>query len=206
MSSKLYNILRCVRNKIRGALRQEIDARVSVGAYTYGVGSATALLFKETDRVYIGKYCSIAYGVKIMASGEHNYRAVANFPFYAHYLKKGDEKDTFSKGTVVIGNDVWIGARATILSGVTIGDGAVIGAGALVAKDVPPYAIVGGVPAKLIKYRFSPKIINELLEIKWWEWDSEMLTQNIDDFYLDVEEFIKKVKLNSGSSSLPSGR
>ena len=118
--------------------------------------------------------------------------------------KKGDEKDTFSKGTVVIGNDVWIGARATILSGVTVGDGAVIGAGALVAKDVPPYAIVGGVPARLIKYRFSSEIINELLEIKWWDWDSKKLTQNIDDFYLDVEEFIKKVRSGSSSVSLSS--
>jgi acetyltransferase-like isoleucine patch superfamily enzyme len=169
-----------------------IDKRVSIGAYTYGATSKTFLLFKESDRVTIGKFCSIAYGVKIIASGEHNYRAVSNFPFYAHYLSKGGEKDTFTKGEVIIGNDVWIGARATILSGVTIGDGAVIGAGAVVIGDVLPYSIVGGVPAKLIKFRFSDEIINKLLAIRWWDWPSERLGGNIDDFYLDVKEFLDK--------------
>ena len=203
--SILYKVFRGLRNFSRYILHHKIDSRVSVGACTYGVDHATVLLFKRTDRVHIGKYCSIAEGVKIIASGEHNYRAVANFPFHAHYLNQGNEKDTFSKGMVMIGNDVWVGARVTILSGVTIGDGAVIAAGALVAKDVPPYAIVGGVPAVLIKYRFSPEIIKELLEIKWWEWGAEMLMKNMDNFYLDVEEFIKKVRLSSDSSSPPSG-
>ena len=172
-----------------------IDNRVSIGDYTYGLSSSSFLLFKKTDEVRIGKYCSFASGVLFIASGEHNHRAVSNFPFCAHYLDCGAEKDTFSKGAILIGSDVWVGARAIILSGVKIGDGAVIAAGAVVAKDVPPYAIVGGVPAKLIKYRFSPDIIEELLQIKWWEWSDDIVTKNIDDFYSDIKVFLHKSKL-----------
>lgn len=199
---RTFKILRILANKIKNLAEEpKTDGRVFVGCYTYGVSSATVLLFKESDRVQIGKYCSFAYGVKIIASGEHNYRAVANFPFYAHYLNQGPEKDTFSKGEIVIGNDVWIGARATILSGVNIGDGAVVAAGALVTKDVPPYAIVGGVPAKLLKYRFKQEIINDLLKIKWWDWNDDFIKNNIDNFYLDVNEFIKKSNLHFSASA-----
>ena len=106
----LFSIVRQIYRGIRRRLKglagiQEIDPRVHVGAYTYGVGEQTVLLFRDDDRVAIGKYCSIAYGVTIVASGEHNYRAVANYPFYARILGDSD-KDTFTKGQVVIGNDV----------------------------------------------------------------------------------------------------
>ena len=171
-----------------------IDKRVSIGKFTYGLTNHSFLLFKSTDKVFVGKYCSFAQGILIIASGEHNYRAVSNFPFYAHYLCHGADKDTFSKGEVYIGNDVWVGARAVILSGVTIGDGAVIAAGSVVTKDVPPYAIVGGVPARLIKYRFSTEIIINLMKIKWWEWNDKVVYKNIDNFYLDINDFLKKFK------------
>jgi len=169
-----------------------LDKRVSVGDHTYGVNNNTVLLFKNNDSVVIGKFCSIAVGVKIIASGEHNYKGVSTFPFYAHYLKKNVEKDTFTKGNVIIGNDVWVGANAVILSGVTIGDGAIIGAGSVVTKHVPPYAVVVGVPGKLIKFRFDQDIIDDLLKIRWWDWDEKFLTENIDNMYDNIEVFIKK--------------
>lgn len=183
-----------VRRLISISNEFHIDERVTIGEYTYGLSNANFLLFKSDDRVRIGRYCCFAQGVLIIASGEHNYRAVSNFPFDAHYLNNGVDKDTFSKGEIEIGNDVWVGARATILSGVKIGDGAVIAAGALVAKNVPPYAIVGGVPAGIIKYRFSEEVIESLLRISWWKWDPEFLGRNVDSFYCDVHAFLKKFK------------
>jgi len=191
-------------NAIYGRLQRRIrlllgapiwDPRVKVGNGTYGVGEKTVLLFREDDRVTIGKYCSIGYGATIIASGEHNYRGVANYPFAA-MLKKDTHRDTFSKGNVCIGNDVWLGANATILSGVTIGDGAVIAAGAVVTKSVPPYAIVGGVPARIIKFRFAPKIISELLRVAWWKWQPQKIEKNIAMFYLPVKTFLHQVLNN----------
>ena len=166
-----------------------VDPRVTVGLGTYGVGEKTVLLFRDDDRVDIGKYCSVAFGVTIVASGEHNYCGAANFPLAA--VLKGDvDRDTFSKGPVRVGNDVWIGANATILSGVTIGDGAVVAAGSVVTKSVPPYAIVGGAPAKIIKYRFPIETIERLLRLGWWNWHPEKINQNMSLFYQPVDEFL----------------
>lgn len=172
-----------------------LDPRVKVGNGTYGVAEKTVLLFRKDDRVTIGKYCSIGYGVTIVASGEHNYRGVANYPFAA-MLNQDTVRDTFSKGNVCIGNDVWLGANATILSGVTIGDGAVIAAGAVVTKSVPPYAIVGGVPARIIKFRFAPEIISELLRVAWWNWQPQEIKKNIALFYLPVKKFLHQALNN----------
>ena len=174
-----------------------IDKRVTIGIGTYGVTPKTVLFFKEEDSVTIGSYCSIATGVKILASGEHNYQAVSTFPFKAKLQNLGDEHDTISKGAVYVGNDVWLGTNCIILSGVRIGDGAVVAAGSIVTSDVSPYAIVGGIPAKTIKFRFTEDNIADLLKIKWWEWSSEFLMSNIDDLYLDVNLFISKHKNKS---------
>jgi virginiamycin A acetyltransferase len=189
----VFKMVAGIINFTRNSMEPEIDARVSIGHHTYGLTARNFLLFKKDDRVTIGKFCSFAYGVVFVASGEHNYSAVSNYPFYSKLLGAGDEKDTYSKGPINIGNDVWVGANATILSGVTVGDGAVIAAGSLVAKDVPSYSIVGGVPAKVIKYRFSQGVISKLLTIRWWDRPDNVLLNSIDDFYnLSVEEFIEK--------------
>lgn len=147
----------------------------------------------------IGRYTCIANEVMTVA-GNHPLSFASVHPaFYSttqelSYVKQSKFEDfhfldSQKRISVVIGNDVWIGARATILEGVTIGDGAVIAAGAIVTKDVPPYSIVGGVPAKIIKYRFDEETIKKLLELKWWEKDQAWIKSHADDFD-DVEKIL----------------
>jgi len=168
---------------------QPFKGTVSIGEYTYGI--PTVLSFRRDDRVKIGKFCSIADDVVIIVSGEHRYDRVATFPLRSRFVENV-EADTFSRGPVIIGNDVWIGSRAIILSGVKIDDGAVIGAGAVVTNDVPPYAIVAGVPAKVLRFRFTREQITKLLEIAWWNWGLEKIIRNMNYFYGDLEIFIEK--------------
>ena len=118
-------------------------------------------------------------------SANHTVKSLTTYPFPIFFEEWGlDVRDITTawdnKGDIVIGNDVWIGYEAVIMSGVTIGDGAIIGTRAVVTKDVPPYTIVGGVPAKQIRKRFSEETISELLELKWWDWTFEKISQNIE--------------------------
>lgn len=137
------------------------------------------------DRLIIGKFCSIACGAKfIFTSANHTLKSLSTYPFPLFFeewgLDKADVADSWdNKGDIVVGNDVWIGYEAVIMSGVTIGDGAIIGTRAVVTKDIPPYTIVGGVPAKPIRKRFADDIVASLLEIKWWEWKAEKIKRNI---------------------------
>lgn len=138
------------------------------------------------DKLIIGKFCSIACGAKFLfTSANHTMRSLATYPFPLFFeewnLDRKNVTDSWdNKGDIIIGNDVWIGYEAVILSGVTIGDGAIIGARAVVTKDVPPYTIVGGVPAKQIRKRFSDSDISKLLKIKWWNWSKEKIARNIE--------------------------
>lgn len=138
------------------------------------------------DRLTIGKFCSIACGVKfIFNSANHTLSSLSTYPFPLFFeewgLAREEVTDSWdNKGDIVIGNDVWIGYEAVIMAGVTIGDGAIIGTRAVVTKDVPPYAIVGGVPARLIRKRFPDETISELLKIRWWDWSKERIAENID--------------------------
>ena len=138
------------------------------------------------DQLKIGKFCSIACGAKFLfTSANHTMHSLSTYPFPIFFEEWGlDIKNITSawdnKGDIIIGNDVWIGFEAVILSGVTIGDGAIIGTRAVVTKDVPPYTVVGGIPAKPIKKRFSDKVISELLKLQWWNWPETRIKQNID--------------------------
>ncbi len=152
------------------------------------------------DRLKIGKFCSIACGAKFLFNGaNHTLSSLSTYPFPIFFEEWGLEPDTASiaeawdnKGDIVIGNDVWIGYEAVILAGVTIGDGAVIAARGVVTKDVPPYTIVGGVPAVPIRRKFDDKTIAELETIRWWDWDSETIRCNIDAIRKgDVDELRK---------------
>ena len=134
--------------------------KVIVGEGSYG--SLNIMQFASTcSSIFIGNYCSIAPEVYFLADGEHRHDLISTYPFVSRYFDTDEDKN--SKGNIVVKDDVWIGFRVTILSGVTIGQGAIIAAGSVVTKDIPPYAIVGGVPAKVIKYRFSKEIIEKLL-------------------------------------------
>lgn len=148
-------------------------------------------------KLHIGQFCSIATGCSFMLSGNHNYERVTTYLEFDLENKANDS--LLTNGDIVIGNDVWIGMNSTVMSGVTIGDGAVIAAGSLVTKDVEPYSIVGGSPAKLIKKRFDDNTISRLLDSKWWDLDFEYLSsvsnllfsKNINDFLEVVENHNK---------------
>lgn len=137
------------------------------------------------DKLIVGKFCSIACGAKFLFnSSNHTMRSLSTYPFPLFFdewgLDKADVTESWdNKGDIVIGNDVWIGYEAVIMAGVKIGDGAIIGTRAVVTKDVPPYTIVGGVPAKPIRNRFSNEVISSLLEIRWWDWPDERIRRNI---------------------------
>lgn len=160
--------------------------RVRVGKMTYG--QLNVMSYHDIDTTLtIGNYCSIAGNVKFFLDGEHCVDTVSTFPF-KYYYTDSDEVDNVTKGSIVVGDDVWIGHSATILSGVTVGQGAVIAAGALVCKDVPPYAIVGGVPAKVIKYRVSEKLREKLLKLDFLKFDDNFVKEHIDLLYKTIDD------------------
>ena len=137
------------------------------------------------DRLMIGKFCALARGLKFIMNGaNHKLDGFSTYPFFG--FKNGWERvlpqpEEFPyKGDTVIGNDVWIGYEAVIMPGVTIGDGAIVAAKSVVVKDVQPYTIVGGNPAKLIRQRFEPEVIEVLLMVAWWNWDIEKITRNLE--------------------------
>jgi acetyltransferase-like isoleucine patch superfamily enzyme len=152
-----------------------------IGDYTYGKPEIT--YWREDIKLEIGKFCSIGHDVKILMGGNHRPDWVTTYPFPALNSEWPEAKDIeghpATKGDVIIGNDVWICDRVTILSGVTIGDGAVIGGGAVISKDVGPYSIVAGNPAREIRKRFSEETISNLLTLKWWDWPLEKIRCNM---------------------------
>lgn len=137
------------------------------------------------DKLKIGKFCSIACGAKFLfTSGNHAMQSLSTYPFPIFFEEWNlDARDICSawdnKGDIIIGNDVWIGYEAVIMAGVTIGDGAIIGTRAVVTKDVPPYTIVGGVPAKMIRKRFDDATVERLEKLRWWDWDAAKIQRNI---------------------------
>jgi acetyltransferase-like isoleucine patch superfamily enzyme len=174
-------------------IRRDLKINIDHGFFTntnkklkqYDIGDFTngepKVVFPHRDATLrIGKYCSIAREVTIFLGGEHRADWITTYPFSAIFEEaKNIEGHPMTKGDVVIGNDVWIGSGASILSGVTIGDGAIVAAESLVVKDVQPYEIVGGNPAKHLKYRFDEEIIADLLAIQWWNWDTAKVRENL---------------------------
>lgn len=167
-----------------------------VGRHTYGHDWNTFQIFIPAARVEVGAFCSIAPEVRILAGSEHITTRATTFPLKAALFDQaeGNSGDVIDKGTTVIGNDVWLGLGATVLSGVLVGDGAVIGAGAVVSKSVPPYAIAAGNPAQIIRYRFEPQIRERLLALAWWDWDDEDIRALKAWFVADIESFLDEAE------------
>ena len=170
------------------------DPQIAVGNYTiYNDFVADPLLFEKNnvlyhypihrERLIIGKFCSIACGTKFLFNcANHTLKSLSTYTFPLFYEEWELEKSNITtawdnKGDIVIGNDVWIGYEAVIMAGVHIGDGAIIAARAVVTKDVPPYTIVGGTPAKEIRKRFDAEVIQQLLMLKWWDWSTDEIRQ-----------------------------
>lgn len=172
-------------------------ASVCVGNHTYGCIDAQ---ISNGGTLRIGHYCSIAEGVRFLVSADHYLDRISTYPFLSKMLT--GEPEAVSKGNIVVDDDVWIGYGATILSGVHIGQGAVVAAGSVVTKDIPPYAIAGGVPAKVIKYRFEPEMIEELLKIDYSRLDESMIRAHVDDLYqkLETKEQLNWLTRQNGDS------
>lgn len=167
---------------------------IIVGEYTYYSDADGPERFEERvthhyeflgDKLIIGKFCAIAAGVEFVMNGaNHRMGSVTTYPFniFGHGWEKATPtlEELPFKGDTVVGNDVWIGQNVTVMPGVRIGDGAIVAAGSVVTKDVPPYTIVGGNPARVIKKRFDDGLIAYLLELKWWDWPPEKIFKNLD--------------------------
>ncbi|MBR3241469.1 MAG: CatB-related O-acetyltransferase [Parasporobacterium sp.] len=150
-------------------------SRINVGDNTYG--AINVLADGPNQKIRIGSYCSIGPEVLFVLESDHDYNLFSTYPFKVKVLKTTAFEAT-SKGDIIVDDDVWIGARSTIMSGVHIGRGAVIAACSCVTKDVPPYAIVGGTPAHLIKFRFSDEIINELMKVDYAKINNDFVKGN----------------------------
>jgi acetyltransferase-like isoleucine patch superfamily enzyme len=164
---------------------------VLLGDYSYISGPNSYV-----EDAIIGKYCSIARNVIIGVSG-HNYEWVTTSPIITSKSYGFINENVLEpqKEIPVIGNDVWVGLNVVIMRGVVIGDGAVIAAGSVVTKNVEPYSITAGIPAKHIKYRFNIDQISNLIAIKWWDWNDDKIKNNSELFY-DIDEFIEKHNVN----------
>ena len=173
------------------------DPSITVGAYTtYDDFVRDPRDFQKNNVLYhyavnreklvIGKFCSIACGAKFLFnSANHALGSLSTYPFPIFFEEWGLPVEDIPrswdhKGDIVVGNDVWIGDEAVVLAGVTIGDGAVVGARAVVTRDVPPYTIVGGVPAKPIRRRFDGGVIERLSALRWWDWPVERIAANLE--------------------------
>lgn len=169
----------------------------SIGKYTYGHEHIKIYSWGEGTNLYIGSFCSIADNVKIFLGGNHRKDWVTTYPFghiHKDVFNKFDGKGhPATKGDVIIGNDVWISSGATIMSGVNIGSGAIIANNAHVVKNVEPYAIYGGNPAKLLSFRFPEETIQKLLSIAWWSWPDNKINDNAELLCDDnIDTFINK--------------
>jgi carbonic anhydrase/acetyltransferase-like protein (isoleucine patch superfamily) len=173
--------------------------RITLGRGSYCAEPPEVVAYAERSHIWVGRYSSIAKGVRFIIDAEHDTRWVTT--------SLGPGYTSRTKGDVLVGSDVWVGAFATVLSGVTIGDGAVVGAAAVVARDVPPYAVVVGNPARVVRYRFPPETVARLLAIRWWDWPEERVAAAAGLIWSDrVDEFVARHGPGCPDAGTPVGR
>ena len=160
---------------------------VSVGKYTYGVLNVYNFYPRKDEILNIGNYVSISTNVSFLLSHNHQIQTITSFPLSSVLFHKQFGLDATGKGGINIADEVWIGMNVIIMSGVTISKGAIVSAGSIVTHDIPPYAIVGGNPAKIIRYRFSQEIIRELLKVNLVDYPESFIKENINIFYEKIE-------------------
>jgi acetyltransferase-like isoleucine patch superfamily enzyme len=196
-----------IRSYLPGKPRAESEGPalprgVEIGRHTYGFGPDTFPVFTEGARIVVGAFCAIDNEARVHGGGEHVITRAAAFPMNAMLFDRGKRNalDDVETGPTVIGNDVWIGKGATVLAGLTVGDGAVVGTRAVVTKSVPPYAIVVGNPARILRYRFDGETRERLLALRWWEWSDEEIRAQERWFMGDVESFLDEMERLHGPS------
>jgi acetyltransferase-like isoleucine patch superfamily enzyme len=166
-----------------------------VGRHSYAPPEYVRVVDGDCARVIIGNWCSLASDVEIMPGGNHRIDTVTTYPIQRRYGLAGAHQSgqPWSKGDVVIGNDVWIGRGAKILGGVSIGDGAVVAAWSVVTKSIAPYTVVAGVPARVIRRRFDDEIVESLLRIRWWNWSDDVVLEHVEELTSnDLAAFARK--------------
>lgn len=168
-----------------------IGDRVQVGRYTYFDGNVRLVTWVPGEKIVFGNFCSVADGAMICVGGNHGTELVSTYPFDNFILGKPNPTRTYrTTRDTVIGNDVWIASRACVLGGTQVGNGAVLSTGSVVFGDVPPYAIMAGNPAQIVRYRFSKVTVERLQRLKWWDWPNDKIQANVEWFYRPIQEFI----------------
>ena len=173
---------------------------IALGLHSYAIDPEIyyyGRVSNEQTIVKVGNFTSIAKDVKIFVDGNHNMEFASLFPFHEVLNVPNAPVSTWGKGAPVIGNDVWIGRGTTIMSGITIGDGAVVCASSVVTKDIPAYSIVGGNPARHIRWRFDADTIEKLKATKWWDLPEEFIMKELVPYQNDVQKWIEKAIINS---------
>jgi acetyltransferase-like isoleucine patch superfamily enzyme len=176
--------------------RVKLPEGVTVGRHSYGYEEHTFRVFTQGARIEMGAFCSIGPDVQILVGSEHVTTRATTFPLSARLFDPagGNFADVVDRGSTVIGNDVWLGLGALVLSGVMVGDGAVIGARAVVSKAVPPYAVVVGNPAEIVRYRFDEETRLRLLVLRWWDWSDEQIMAFRQWFMSGIGSFLEEAE------------